>query len=80
MKTIIKCFLALAIGYAILMLLLNVVFSILALQSGVDNSIFFYEKAIPEAFGICALCYCLYALLSSNKKEKSKTNIIKRRQ
>ena len=71
MKVIIKWFLALAIGYAILMLLLNVVFSTLTLQSGVDNSVFFYEKAIPEAIGICALCYCLYALLSFNKKAKS---------
>ena len=71
MKVIIKWFLALAIGYAILMLLLNVVFSTLTLQSGVDNSVFFYEKAIPEAIGICALCYCLYALLSFNKKDKS---------
>ena len=53
------------------MLLLNVVFSTLTLQSGVDNSVFFYEKAIPEAIGICALCYCLYALLSFNKKDKS---------
>ena len=71
MRVLIKCFLALAIGYAILMLFLNVVFSTLTLQSGVDNSVFFYEKAISEAIGICALCYCLYALLSSNKKDKS---------
>ena len=50
MRVLIKCFLALAIGYAILMLFLNVVFSTLTLQSGVDNSVFFYEKAILRKF------------------------------